>query len=156
MTAVQNRYSMMARWHEGLFDVCEELGVGFVAFSPLANGILTECYTADSLFDAATDYRATMPQFQGDSFDRNRDLFHLIDELADDKHATPAQISLAWMMAKRIWIVPIPGTRRLCRLKENICAADVTFTADEVAAIDKALDGMEMSDVFGGSKIVSK
>lgn len=156
VTAIQNRYSMMARWHERMFGVCEELGVGFVAFSPLANGVLTECYTADSQFDAATDYRASMPQFQADSFDRNRQLFSLIDQLSEAKHATPAQIALAWMMAKRPWIVPIPGTRRLCRLKENIGAADVSFSADEVAAIDKALDGMEMSDVFGGSKIINE
>lgn len=156
VTAIQNRYSMMARWHERMLDVCEELGVGFVAFSPLANGVLTECYTADSQFDAATDYRASMPQFQADSFDRNRQLFSLIDQLSEAKHATPAQIALAWMMAKRPWIVPIPGTRRLCRLKENIGAADVSFSTDEVAAIDKALDGMEMSGVFGGSKIINE
>lgn len=156
VTAIQNRYSMMARWHERMLDVCEELGVGFVAFSPLANGVLTECYTADSKFDAATDYRASMPQFQAESYDRNRHLFSLIDQFAEAKHATPAQIALAWMMAKRPWIVPIPGTRRLCRLKENIGAADVSFSAEEVTTIDKALDEMEMSGVFGGSKIINK
>ena len=154
VAAIQNRYSMMARWHESLFPVCEELGVGFVAFSPLANGLLTECYNADSQFDKEYDYRAVMPQFHRESFDRNRQLFSMLDDLAERKHATPAQISLAWMMCKKPWIVPIPGTRRLCRLKENIGAADIQLSAEEVETIDKALDTMEMSEVFGGSKIV--
>ena len=117
VTAVQNRYSMMARWHEALFPVLEELGVGFVAFSPLANGLLTDCYTADSTFDPATDYRASMPQFRRESFERNRTLFELVEGLAEEHRATPSQIALAWMMNKRPWIVPIPGTRHLCRLK---------------------------------------
>ncbi len=154
VTAIQNRYSMMARWHESLFPVCEELGVGFVAFSPLANGLLTECYNEDSKFDAEYDYRAVMPQYQKESFAKNKYLFEMLDQLAEAHHATPAQISLAWMMCKRPWIVPIPGTRRLCRMKENIGAADIVLAADEIAKIDKALSTMEMSDVFGGSKIV--
>ena len=154
VTAVQNRYSMMARWHESLFPVCEELGVGFVAFSPLANGLLTECYNADSRFDAGFDYRAAMPQYRRESFAQNQQLFAMLDTLAERKHATPGQVSMAWMMCKKPWIVPIPGTRRLCRLKENIGAADILLTADEVAAIDRALDSMTMSDVFGGSRIV--
>lgn len=154
VTAIQNRYSMMARWHESLFPVCEELGVGFVAFSPLANGLLTECYNAESKFDAEYDYRAVMPQYQKESFAQNKYLFEMLNQLAETHHATPAQISLAWMMCKRPWIVPIPGTRRLCRMKENIGAADIMLSAEEVANIDKALSTMEMSDVFGGSRIV--
>lgn len=145
---------MMARWHESLFPVCEELGVGFVAFSPLANGLLTECYTADTQFDAGYDYRAAMPQYRRESFLQNRPLFALLDSMAESKHATPGQVSMAWMMCKKPWIVPIPGTRRLCRLKENIGAADIVLTADEVTAIDHALDTMTMSEVFGGSKII--
>lgn len=156
VAAIQNRYSMMARWHERLFPVCEELGVGFVAFSPLANGLLSNCYNADSTFDAQYDYRATMPQYQKENYARNRHLFALLDQLAEKHHATPAQVSMAWMMSKNPWIVPIPGSRRLYRLKENIGAADITFTADEIEAIDKALGEMEMSEVFGGSKIVNK
>lgn len=155
VTAIQNRYSMMARWHESLFPVCEELGVGFVAFSPLANGLLTECYNAESKFDAEYDYRAVMPQYQKESFAQNKYLFEMLNQLAETHHATPAQISLAWMMCKRPWIVPIPGTRRLCRMKENISAADIMLSAEEVANIDKALSTMEMSDVFGGSRIVN-
>ena len=153
VTAVQNRYSMMARRHEALFPVLEELGVGFVAFSPLANGLLTECYTADTRFDTATDYRASMPQFRPESFEQNRTLFALIDRLAEEHRATPSQIALAWMMNKRPWIVPIPGTRHLCRLKENIGAADIRLTAAQVQTIDDALAAMPMSEVFGGSPI---
>lgn len=152
VAAVQNRYSMMARWHEGLFPVLEELGVGFVAFSPLANGLLSECYDAHTKFDPATDFRSTMPQFASGSFEKNRPLFALINKFAAEHQATPAQVALAWMLSKKPWIVPIPGTRSLSRLKENAGAADVEFSADEVRAIDDALDGMEMSDVFSGLK----
>lgn len=156
VSAVQNRYSMMARWNESLFPVLEELGIGFVAFSPLANGLLSGCYTANDRFDAATDYRASMPQFRKESFGQNKDLFAFLDELAERKHATPAQLSLAWMMRKKPWIVPIPGTRKLYRLKENIGAADIQLSAEEVKNIDYALDTMHMSDVFGGSPVKSR
>lgn len=153
VTAIQNRFSMMARWHEPLLPVCEELGIGFVAHSPLANGLLTNRYTADTHFDSVTDYRASMPQYRPESFEKNRALFSLLEQLADEHHATASQISLAWMMNKRPPIVPIPGTRHLCRLKENIGAADIHLTCEEVKAIDTALDSMEMSEVFGGSPI---
>lgn len=151
VTAIQNRFSMMARWHESLLPVCEELGIGFVAYSPLANGLLTNCYAADTKFDPATDFRASMPQYRPESFEKNRTLFSLLEQLADEHHATASQVSLAWMMNKRPPIVPIPGTRHLCRLKENIGAADIYLTDEEVKAIDTALDNMEMSEVFGGS-----
>ena len=141
VTAVQNRYSMMARWHESLLPVCEELGIGFVAYSPLANGLLTNCYAADTKFDPATDFRASMPQYRPESFEKNRTLFSLLEQLADEHHATASQVSLAWMMNKR------PP------LKENIGAADIYLTDEEVKAIDTALDNMEMSEVFGGSPI---
>ena len=155
LSAVQDRYSMMARWHEALFPVLEELGIGLVAFSPLANGLLSDRYNAASHFDAGTDYRAGagMPQFQPDSYDKNHDLLQLIRRIAAEKNATPAQISLAWMLCKKPWIVPIPGTRKLDRLQENAGATDVMLTDAEVKQIDKALDAMPMSDVFGGTKI---
>ena len=153
VAAVQNRYSMMARWHEALFPVLDELGVGLMAFSPLANGLLSACYNAQTRFDAQTDFRSTMPQFSAESFEKNRHLFALVNRLADAHHATPAQVSLAWMLCKKPWIVPIPGTRKPDRLQENAAAADVNFTPDEVQAIDEALNGMEMSDVFGGLKV---
>ncbi len=155
LSAIQNRYSMMARWHEALFPVLEELGIGFVAFSPLANGLLSERYSAASRFETGTDYRATMPQFQPDSYEKNRNLFGLISRLAQEKNATPAQISLAWMLCKRPWIVPIPGTRKPDRLLENAGAADIILSDKEVKQIDRALDTMPMSDVFGGSKLTA-
>ena len=153
LTAVQDRYSMMARWHEALFPVLEELGIGLVAFSPLANGLLSDRYNAASHFEAGTDYRAGMPQFQPDSYDKNHDLLQLIRRIAAEKNTTPAQISLAWMLCKKPWIVPIPGTRKLDRLQENAGATDVMLTDAEVKQIDKTLDAMPMSDVYGGTKI---
>ena len=156
VTAIQNRYSMMARWYENLFPVLEELHIGYVAFSPLANGFLSGKYDKSSQFDAGTDYRSVMPQFQPENIDRNHDLLTLLQKLAEQNNATPAQISLAWMLCKKPYIVPIPGTRRLSRLLENAGAADVTLSAEEVSVIDEALNDMEMSEVFGGSKIVSK
>lgn len=155
VTAVQNRYSMMARWHESLFPVLEELGVGFVAFSPLANGVLSKSYNAESKFDGATDYRASMPQYKKESFEKNRQLFEMLEQLAEKKHATPAQVSMTWMINKKPWIVPIPGTRNLSRMKENFGAADILFSQEELAAIDKTLNEMEMSDVFGGARIIN-
>lgn len=156
VTAVQNRFSMMARWYESLFPTLEELGIGFVAFSPLANGLLTTNYDATSQFDPKSDYRAAMPQFRKESFEQNHELFGYILRLADEHHATPSQISLAWMLCKNPWIVPIPGTRHLCRLKENAGAPDVKLTKSEVGNIDRTLALMPMSEVFGGSKILAK
>ena len=156
VAAVENRYSMMARQYEALFLVLEELGVGLVAFSPIANGFLSGKYGKDAKFDAKLDYRSSMPQFTPEAVNQNRELLALLDRIAAEKGATPAQISLAWMLCKKPWIVPIPGTRKLERPKENAGAADVSLTADEVAALDKALDTIPMSAVFGGTKVVSK
>ena len=156
VAAVENRYSMMARQYEALFPVLEELGVGLVAFSPIANGFLSGAYGRDAKFDAKYDYRSNMPQFTPEAADQNRELLALLRRIAEEKNATPAQISLAWMLCKKPWIVPIPGTRKLERLKENAGAADVLLTADEVAALDKTLDTIPMSAVFGGTKVVSK
>ena len=153
LTAIQDRYSMMARWHETLFPTLEELGIGLVAFSPLANGLLSDSYTAASHFDARTDYRASMPQFRPDSYDKNRKLLELVRRVAEEKHVTPAQISLAWMLCKKTWIVPIPGTRKLDRLQENAGAADITLSDEEVEQMDQALDAMPMSEVFKKKKI---
>lgn len=151
VTAVQNRYSMMARRYESLFPVLEELGVGLVAFSPMANGFLTGRYGKGERFDAATDYRAAMPQFTDEAVDQNAALLRLLRNMAAEKHATPAQISLAWMLCKKPWIVPIPGTRKEERMAENAGAAGVALTPGEVRALDEALDHMKMSAVFGGT-----
>lgn len=152
VTTIQNRYSMMARGHESLFPLLEELGIGLMAFSPLANGLLSGYYSELSQFDGRTDYRASMPQFQKDSFRKNRQLFTLLDSIAQEHHLTMTQVALAWMLNRKPYIVPIPGTRHVSRLRENMAAADVTMTAEEVASIDNALDNMSMSDVFLGSK----
>lgn len=156
VTAIQNRYSMMARHHESLFPALEELGIGFVAFSPMANGFLSGRYGKDSTFEAGTDYRSVMPQFQPEGVEQNRALLELLQKNAAAKDATPAQISLAWMLCKKPWIVPIPGTRKPERLTENLGAAEVTLSADEVAALDQALERIPMSQVFGGSPVAKK
>ncbi len=156
VTAVQNRYSMMARQYESLFPVLEELGVGFVAFSPMANGLLTGRYGKDDTFDPQYDYRAGMPQFTDEAMDQNRQLLALLHKMAEEKDATPAQISLAWMLCKKPWIVPIPGTRKTERMNENAKASEVSLTPAEVLALDEALDTMEMSAVFGGTPCKAK
>ena len=153
VTAVQNRYSMMARKYESLFPVLEELGVGLVAFSPMANGFLTGRYGKGQHFNPATDYRAAMPQFTDEAVDQNAALLKLLNDIAVEKHATPAQISLAWMLCKRPWIVPIPGTRKEDRMTENAGAARIKLSSDEVDALDRALDSMKMSAVFGGTTV---
>lgn len=97
-----------------------------------------------------------MPQFRKESFEQSRPLLALIRDLAEKHHATPSQIALAWMMNKKPWIVPIPGTRHLCRLKENIGAAEICLSAKQVQAIDDALTTTPMSEVFGGSPLKNK
>ncbi len=156
--AVENRYSMMARWHADLFPVLEELGVGFIAFSPLANGFLTQAVSekeAAGLSTADGDYRAAMPQFAPGARERNRDLLDLLDRLAATHDATSAQVSLAWMIAERPYIVPIPGSTKRRRLEENAAAGDIRLSAEEVAAVDAALDAMGTGPVFGGSAAAS-
>lgn len=153
VTAIQNRYSMMARKYEELFPVLEELHIGFVAFSPLANGYLSAKYGSGTTFDRQFDYRSAMPQFTAEAQEKNRALISLLTETAQKKGATPAQISLAWVMGKRPYIVPIPGTRNPVRMQENADSADIVLTAQEISAIDSALENMEMSEVFGGSKV---
>ncbi len=149
VAAIQNRYSMMARWHEELFPTVEELGITFVAFSPMANGFLTGRYDRDSVFEKGTDYRSNMPQYTEEGFEKSRELLALLNDLAKEKNATPAQISLAWMLCKKSFIIPIPGSRRAGRLKENFGAGSVFLDEGELAAIDKKLDGMTLP-VFGG------
>nr|WP_275060911.1 aldo/keto reductase [Enorma massiliensis] len=149
VAAVQNRYSMLARWHEPLFPVLEELNVALVAFSPMANGFLTGAYSPKTKFEGAQDYRDGMPQYTPEGYEKDRAVLGLIGDLARERNATMAQISLAWMLCKKPWIIPIPGSRKPERLRENLGAAQVTLTAEEVARIDAALDGMDLA-VFGG------
>lgn len=153
ITAIQNRYSMMYRDYEKLFPVLEELSIGFVAFSPLANGLLTARYHSHEAFETPGDYRSTMPQFTEQGLKENEKFILWIRMFAEEKKATPAQISLAWMSAKKPYIVPIPGTRKLGRLEENMRASEIILSEDEVRKIDDMLTTMPMSEVFGGSQI---
>lgn len=150
VTAVQNRYSMMYRDYEKLFPVLEELNVGLVAFSPLANGLLSG-QIMQSKFPKG-DLRNGMPQFTQNAIKQNQELISLVKEIADEHHATPAQISLAWMINKKPYIVPIPGSRHLNRIKDNLAASKIKMSKEEITKIDHALDKIPMSDVFGGSK----
>ena len=156
VTAVENRYSMMARQHAALFPVLKELGVGFVAFSPMANGFLTGAYGKGQTFDAQTDYRAAMPQFTDEAVEKNAALLELLRDTSASHNATPAQISLAWMIDRPEHIVPLPGARKPERMRENLAAGVVNLSAAEVAELDAALDGMEMSDVYGGTALKNR
>lgn len=156
VTAVENRYSMMARQYEALFPVLEELHISFVAFSPMANGLLTGVYGKNVKFDPKLDYRSAMPQFTPEAADQNRELLALLQSFGEQKHATPAQISLAWMLYKKPWIVPIPGTRKPERMRENAGAADVVLSTEEVAVLDEKLNTIPMSAVFGGTRTISR
>ena len=117
----------------------------------LANGFLSGRYSQDSVFEKGTDYRSNMPQYTEEGFEKSRELLELLNNLAEEKGATPAQISLAWMLCKKPFIIPIPGSRKPERLKENIGAAEILLTEQEIAAIDGRLDHMELP-VFGGHK----
>ena len=149
VTAIQNRYSMAARWHENIFPVCEELKITFVAFSPMANGLLTGAVTKDTKFTEAGDYRKDMPQFTESGMQKAQAVLELLKNLATEKNATPAQISLAWMINKKPFIIPIPGSRKLSRLKENFGAGNILLTEKEIADIDAKLDTMTF-EIFGG------
>lgn len=149
VTAIQNRYSMMARWYEDLFPVCEELNIGYVAFSPLANGFLTDAFKKGEQF-AEGDFRNFMPQYTDKGYADSVELLSYLRDLAEQKKATPAQISLAWMICKKPYIMPIPGTRKKDRLIENAKAADIMLTAGEIKNIDERLDKIKMPNVFGG------
>ena len=150
VSAIQNRYSLMARWHENLFPTLEELKISFVAFSPLANGLLTGQFTKPQTFSDSNDYRSIMPQFTAEGLKKANDLLVLLNRLAKLKNASPAQISLAWMLCKKPFIIPIPGSRKLSRLKENFDAGEILLSPQELADIDAKLDSMSF-DIFGGS-----
>lgn len=153
VTAVQNRYSMMTRgWEETVFPVCEELNIGYVAFSPLANGFLSGAYTKESKFDKETDFRSFLPQFQPENMDAHQKLLDLIEAFAGKKHATKAQISLAWVLARRPFIVPIFGTTKEERLLENTASVQVSFSREELTQLNEALSHIEIKGVYMGAK----
>jgi aryl-alcohol dehydrogenase-like predicted oxidoreductase len=138
IAAVQSEYSLWWRLPEAdVLPVCEELGIGFVPYSPLGRGFLTGTIDEATAF-GANDNRTTLPRFTPDARKANRPVVDLLAKLGEQKQATPAQIALAWLLAQKPWIVPIPGTTKLHRLEENIAAASVEFTASEVADVDAA------------------
>ena len=149
VTAIENRYSMMARWHEKIFPVCEELNVAYVAFSPMANGFLTGKYNPNTKFEGKQDFRNGMPQYTEEGYEKAKGLLEYLNDLAEAKNATMGQLSLAWMICKKPYIVPIPGSRKMNRLEENFKAGDVVLTPEEVQKIDDKLSTMQF-DVFGG------
>jgi aryl-alcohol dehydrogenase-like predicted oxidoreductase len=139
VTAVQSEYSLWwRRPEEEVLGACEELGIGFVPYSPLGKGFLTGTVTASTSFDAGNDIRSTIPRFAPDALEHNQAVVDLLASIAERKDATPGQIALAWLLHQKPWIVPIPGTRKLHRLEENIGAADVELSADELTELDDA------------------
>ena len=150
VTAIQNRYSMIARDYEKLFPACEELGVTYVAFSPMANGFLSGVYNKDSKFDKG-DFRNFMPQYTEEGFESAKELLELLEKLAEEKNATSAQISLAWMICKNKNIVPIPGSRKVENMKANFESGNIEITDEEIKEIDNLLDKLNVP-VFGGHK----
>lgn len=145
LTAIQSEYSMMWREPEKeLLSTLEELGIGFIPFSPLCKGFLTGTIDANTTFDE-TDIRNKQPRFQKESREANQALVDLVKEMAESKNVTPAQISLSWVLAQKPWIAPIPGTTKLLRLKENIAATEIILTDDELSKLNEALNNLNLT-----------
>lgn len=146
IAAIENQYSMMWREPEKeLFDICEELGIAFVAYSPLGNGFLSGKYTKETKYDEG-DFRSFMGRFKPEVMDQNQALLNLLADIAESKKATSAQIVLAWELAQKPFIIPIPGTTKLQRLEENLGAADIDLTIEELASINEALSKIDIDE----------
>lgn len=144
LTAVQSEYSMWWRRPEvELLPTLEELGIGFVPFSPLGRGFLTGKIDKNAKFDKS-DFRSNVPRFKPEALEANQSLVDLIEKIAGQKNATPAQIALAWLLAQKPWIVPIPGTTKLSRLEENIGAANITLNPQELNEIKSSLEKIKV------------
>jgi len=144
VTAIQNEYSLWWRKaEEEVLPVLEELGIGFVPFSPLGRGFLTGKMNENTTFDS-TDFRNSLPRFTSEARKANQALVDLLGEIAKRKKATPAQVALAWLLAQKPWIVPIPGTTKLERLDENIGAAQIELTGDDLREIKRAASEIEV------------
>ena len=138
VTALQSEYSLWWRRPEAeVIPTLEELGIGFVPYSPLGKGFLTGKMDESTTFDSS-DFRSTLPRFTPEALKANQALIDLLNRIAARKNATPAQIALAWLLAQKPWIVPIPGTTKLHRLEENIGAVAVELTPDDLRDIDAA------------------
>ncbi len=144
VTAVQSEYSLWWREPEKeILPTCEELGIGFVPFSPLGKGFLTGKIDATTEF-ASSDFRISIPRFSEENRRANQAVVDMLKQIADQKKATPAQIALAWLLAQKPWIVPIPGTRRLERLEENIGAASIELTSSDLREIGDAASKIDV------------
>ena len=144
LTAVQSEYSLWYRQVEKeLLPTLEELGIGFVPFSPLGKAMLTGRFDRNTTFDK-TDFRSSIPRFQPENLQHNVALVEYVEELARRKETTPARIAIGWLLAQKPWIVPIPGTKRIERIRENIGGADIRFTTEELADIRRHLDNIEI------------
>jgi len=138
VTALQSEYSLwFRRPEEEILPTLEELGIGFVPYSPLGKGFLTGKISSDTKFES-TDFRSTLPRFRPENMDANQAMVNLLSRIATAKNATPGQIALAWLLARKPWIVPIPGTTKLERLQENIGAAEVELAPEEARDIENA------------------
>ncbi|MFT3982016.1 MAG: aldo/keto reductase [Ferruginibacter sp.] len=144
VTALQSEYSMFWREPEKeILPLLEELGIGFVPFSPLGKGFLTGAITADTEFDK-TDFRNVVPRFSKENRDANHALVELVTAIAQNNAATPAQVALAWLLAQKTFIVPIPGTTKIHRLEENAGAVNITLSVNELTRINAALDNIKI------------
>lgn len=144
VTALQSEYSMWWREPEQeIMPLLEELGIGFVPFSPLGKGFLTGAINAQTTF-GADDFRSKVPRFAAEAIEANEKLVSLLAALAAEKNVTPAQIALAWLLAQKPWIVPIPGTTKLHRLTENLGAADLVLNAEDLRKIANALETVKI------------
>ena len=146
VTCIENQYSMVFREPEDeIFKVCEELGIGFVAYSPLGNGFLSGKYDANTVYPEG-DFRNKMGRFSPEVMQKNQVLLDLLKEIADSKNATSAQIVLAWELAQKPWIVPIPGTTKMHRLEENLGGVDIELSPEELKGINAALDALDIDE----------
>jgi len=144
LTAIQSEYSMWWRSpEEELLTTLEELGIGFVPFSPLGKGFLAGAVDKNTKFESS-DFRSVVPRFTPEMLEANQGLLDLLKKLAEDKNATPAQIALAWLLAQKPWIVPIPGTRKLARLEENLGAVDLELTPKDLCEIKSAISSIKV------------
>ncbi|MFT8890269.1 MAG: aldo/keto reductase [Acetobacter papayae] len=145
VTALQNEYSLWTRGPEtnGILQACEELGIGFVPYSPLGKGFLTGAMNKGSTLSEG-DFRKLLPRFTPEAMEKNQALIDLLIRMANEKQATPAQIALAWLLAQKPWIVPIPGTTKPVRLVENLGAAEVALTQDDLTTIRNALAAIDI------------
>ncbi len=144
VTALQSEYSLWWREpEEEILPVLEELGIGFVPFSPLGRGFLTGKIDEDTTF-VDSDFRHTLPRFDAENRKANQDLVDVVKRIAEQKEVTPAQIALSWLLSRKPWIVPIPGTTNLDRLEENLGAVDVVLTPDDLGDMEQALDDISI------------